>query len=514
MEKKLFLGIELGSTRIKATLIDESFIPQASGSYSWQDTLLDGYWTYSLDDVEKGLQSCYRDLKGNYRAKFAKALKKVDAIGVSAMMHGYLAFDRAGRLLAPFRTWRNTSTAEAAKELTSLFNFNIPQRWSVSHLYQAILNKESHVKDVAYMTTLAGYVHYILSHRNVLGVGDASGMFPIDSTTCNYDGKMADKFRKLTGFDVYSVFPEVLKAGEDAGFLTKEGALFLDPDGDLEEGAMLAPPEGDAGTGMSATNSVRKRTGNVSAGTSIFSMVVLERMMDTVHEEIDMVTTPTGSPVAMVHCNNCTSDMNAYVSVLNEAVELMGGESDLDELYRRLYRKALEASADASAFTVYNYISGEPVTGLSDGRPVIVRDRTKKASLADFVRAHLYSALATLAYGMYIMKGEGVEIDRLMGHGGLFRHPVTGAKFLASAVDAPVFTMKTAGEGGPYGMALLAAYRAIGHESLEDFLDNRVFKDAEGERMEPVEEEVKAFKAYLDRFINGMAVEKAAIEKF
>ncbi len=512
--ERLYLGIELGSTRIKATLIDEKYVPIANGSYSWQDSLVDGYWTYSMEDVKKGLVSCYKDLKEDYKRKSGKTLKRIDSLGISAMMHGYLAFDDAWNLLTPFRTWRNTTTAESSKVLTELFSFNIPQRWSISHLYQAILNKEEHIKNIAHMTTLAGYVSYLLSDVNALGIGDASGMFPIDSSALNYDKKMADKFLSLANVDIYKVFPKVLKAGDDAGCLTKEGALLLDPDGDLEEGALMAPAEGDAGTGMTATNAVRKRTGNVSAGTSIFSMVVLEKPLKEVHEEIDIVTTPSGSDCAMVHCNNCTSDMNAYVSILHEAVVLMGGNADLDELYKRLYKHCLSGREDAASFTVYNYISGEPVVGLSDGRPVVVRDRSVKPTLADFVRAHLYSSLATLAYGMDILKKEGVKIDRLMGHGGLFRHPVTGAKFLSSSVDAPVFTMKTAGEGGPYGMALLAAYRYENEESLEDFLDNRVFKDAPSEKMVAAEKEVKAFKAYLDRFINGLDVEKAAIDKF
>ena len=510
-----YLGIEFGSTRIKAVLISSSYIPLASGGYTWADHLDNGYWSYTLDEVQNGLRSCYAELKKEVKEKYGITLTKVGAIGISAMMHGYLPFNKSGELLTPFRTWRNTTTAEAAEKLTEFFSFNIPQRWSIAHLYQAMLNGEDHVENIAYLTTLAGYVHYRLTGENVLGVGDASGMFPIDSASCDYDSLMAEKFKDLTGFDVKAIMPKVLVAGDDAGILTKEGALLLDPDGDLNEGIPFAPPEGDAGTGMSATDSVRERTGNVSAGTSIFSMVVLEHMLSSVHPEIDMVTTPSGKPVAMVHCNNCTTDMNSYVSLIQEAVELMGGNSDLDEIYRLLYRKALEGEADAGAFTVYNYISGEPVVGLNDGKPVIVRRADRPARLADFVRAHLYSALAALAYGMSILHDEGVKIDRLMGHGGLFRHPVTGAKFLSSSVNAPVYTMKTAGEGGPYGMALLAAYRVNGKEkSLEDFLDDEVFKDAEGSKMDPVKEEVEGFKEYLERFLKGLSVEKAAIECF
>ncbi len=513
--KACSLGIEFGSTRIKAVLIGPDYVPLASGSYTWKDHLEGQYWSYSLSEVKSGLQSCYAALKKEVKEKYGATMNTVGAIGISAMMHGYLPFDEKGRLLTPFRTWRNTTTAEASEKLTELFSFNIPQRWSISHLYQAILNKEEHVKDIRYLTTLAGYVHYELTGSNVLGVGDASGMFPIDSESGTYDAKMVKDFNELTGMDVVKILPKVLMAGEDAGALTREGSLLLDPDGDLEEGIPLAPPEGDAGTGMSATNAVRERTGNVSAGTSIFSMVVLEKMLKRVHTEIDLVTTPSGKPVAMVHCNNCTTDMNSYVSIIQEAVELMGGNSDLDEIYRLLYKKCLEGDLDAGAFTVYNYISGEPVVGLNDGKPVIVRRADRPAKLSDFVRAHLYSAFAALAYGMSILQDEGVKIDRLMGHGGLFRHPVTGAKFLSSAVNAPVYTMKTAGEGGPYGMALLAAYRVSGGKmSLEDFLESEVFRNTEGERMDPVEKEVEGFKAYLDRFIKGLEVEKAAIASF
>ena len=518
MELKLescYLGIEFGSTRIKAVLISSEYIPLASGGYTWSDHLESGYWSYSMAEVEKGLRSCYAALKKEVKEKYGVTLTTCGAIGISAMMHGYLPFDENGRLLTPFRTWRNTTTGEAAERLTALFSFNVPQRWSIAHLYQAMLNNEQHVKDISYLTTLAGYVHHKLTGRNVLGVGDASGMFPIDSEKCDYDFSMADKFEQLVHIDVRKIMPKVLKAGDDAGFLTREGALFIDPDGDLKEGIPFAPPEGDAGTGMTATDSVRERTGNVSAGTSIFSMVVLEKMLSTVHPEIDLVTTPSGKPVAMVHCNNCTTDMNSYVSIIQEAVELMGGNSDLDEIYRLLYKKCLEGDLDAGAFTVYNYISGEPVVGLNDGKPVIIRRADRPARLADFVRAHLYSALAALAYGMSILQDEGVKIDRLMGHGGLFRHPVTGAKFLSSSVNATVFTLETAGEGGPYGMAILAAYRVSGKgKTLEDFLDDEVFRDAKGSRMDPVKEEVKGFRVYLKRFLDGLDVEKEAVRCF
>ena len=376
-----YLGIEFGSTRIKAVLISSDYVPLASGGYTWADHLESGYWAYTMDEVKKGLRSCYAELKKEVRDRYGVVINKVGAIGISAMMHGYLPFDKNWELLTPFRTWRNTTTGEAAEKLTELFSFNIPQRWSVAHLYQAMLNKEDHVARISYLTTLSGYVHYLLTSENVLGVGDASGMFPIDSDTCGYDSVMASKFKALTGLDILKILPNVLKAGDDAGSLTAEGALLLDEDGDLEIGIPFAPPEGDAGTGMTATDSVRERTGNVSAGTSIFSMVVLEKMLSAVYPEIDMVTTPTGKPVAMVHCNNCTTDMNSYVSIIREAVELMGGNSDLDEIYRLLYKKCLEGELDAGAYTVYNYISGEPVVGLNDGKPIIVRRADKPARL-------------------------------------------------------------------------------------------------------------------------------------
>ncbi len=513
-EDKCFLGIELGSTRIKAVLISaEDYAPVASGSYTWKDSYVDGYWSYSLDDVWKGLQTCYGNLKKDVKEKYGITLKNVAALGVSAMMHGYLAFDKDGRELVPFRTWRNTTTAESAQKLTSLFSFNIPQRWSVAHLYQAMLNGEEHVKDLRYLTTLSGYVHYCLTGENVLGIGDASGMFPIDSKILDYDRNMAERFKALTDFDILAVLPKILVAGEDAGVLTEKGAKLLDVDGDLLPGIPLAPPEGDAGTGMAATNAVRERTGNVSAGTSIFSMVVLENMLKNVYSEIDMVTTPDGKPVAMVHCNNCTSDMNSWVSLLHEAVVLMGGNEDLDELYARLYKKSLDGDLSGDGVTIYNFISGEPVVGVDDGRPIVVRDPAKAFNLATFIKAHLYSSLASLSHGMDILINEGVKVDRLMGHGGIFRHPPVGEKYLSSAVNAPVSVMRTAGEGGPYGMALLAAYLINGKgESLAAFLDS-VFASAEMVSVEPVKEEVEGFKIYLDRFLAGLDVEKTAIEK-
>ncbi len=512
---KTYLGIELGSTRIKAVLLGEDFKPIASGSYTWENQLKNGYWTYSMDDVWTGLKSCYKDLKENVKNQYGITLTKVDALGISGMMHGYLPFDKNGNQLAEFRTWRNTTTAQAADELTALFGFNVPQRWSISHLRQAMLNNEEHVADISMITTLAGYVHYRLTGKHVMGVGEASGMFPIDSDIIDYDSAMIDKFRELSKdfpWDVKEILPEVMPAGTFAGTLTEEGAKLLDEEGDLIAGIPMCPPEGDAGTGMVATNAVAARTGNVSAGTSIFSMVVLEKMLSKVYTEIDMVTTPSGKPVAMVHCNNCTSDMNAWVNIFKETLNLMGHEVDMGELYTKLYQKSLEGDLDCDGVTIYNYLSGEPITGFDDGRPVVVRNLDSKFSLANFIKANLYSTLASLAAGMVILEKENVEIDRLMGHGGLFKTPVVGQKYLAAATNSPVWVMETAGEGGPYGMAVLAAYLKNNDVTLEDFLDNKIFADAPGTKLDPEEADVAGFKAYLDRFIAGLPVEKAAIE--
>lgn len=512
---KTYLGIELGSTRIKAVLLGEDFKPLASGSHTWENQFKNGYWTYSMDDVWTGLKSCYKDLKENVKKQYGITLTKVDALGISGMMHGYLPFDKDGNQLAEFRTWRNTTTAEAADELTALFGFNVPQRWSISHLRQAMLNGEEHIADITMITTLAGYVHYKLTGKHVMGVGEASGMFPIDSDTIDYDQNMIQKFNELSKnqpWKVKEILPEVLPAGAFAGALTEEGAKLLDEEGDLEAGIPMCPPEGDAGTGMVATNSVAARTGNVSAGTSIFSMVVLEKMLSKVYTEIDMVTTPSGKPVAMVHCNNCTSDMNAWVNIFKETLNLMGHEVDMGELYTKLYQKSLEGDLDCGGVTIYNYLSGEPITGFIDGRPLVVRDLEAKFNLANFLKANLYSTLASLAAGMVILEKENVEIDKLMGHGGLFKTPVVGQKYLAAATNSPVWVMETAGEGGPYGMAVLAAYLKNNELTLEDFLDNKIFADTPGTKLEPDAADVEGFKAYLDRFITGLPVEKAAVE--
>ena len=509
---KTVLGIELGSTRIKAVLIDEKHIPVASGSYDWENQLVNGIWTYSMDDVRVGLQTAYANLVRD----LGQPIDRLGAIGISAMMHGYLPFDKDGKQLAEFRTWRNTITGEAAEKLSALFGFNIPQRWSIAHLYQAILNGESHVKDVAYLTTLAGFIHWQLTGEKVMGVGEASGMFPIDSAKCDFDETMIGKFRELTGISLRDILPKVLSAGEYAGVLTKEGAALLDPSGVLQPGIPVAPCEGDAGTGMAATNSVRVRTGNVSAGTSDFAMVVVDHPIG-VHRELDMVTTPDGAPVAMVHCNNCTSDINAWAALFGEFAGLLGIEMKRGPLLDLLFAKALEGDADCGGLLSYNYYSGEGVTDIDEGRPVFLRKPDAKFSLANFMRTHLLSALATLKIGMDILTGvEKVKIDKLYGHGGFFKAPEVGQRMLSAAVDTPVSVMETAGEGGPYGMALLAAYMIWKKdgESLADYLDNRVFADAKSVTLSADKADVKGFEAFLDSYKAAFPVERLATEKF
>ncbi len=511
---KTALGIELGSTRIKAVLIDEKHIPIASGDFEWENQLVDGIWTYSMDMVHTGVQSCFAALKADVRAKFGAELDTVGAIGVSAMMHGYLPFDKDGKQLAEFRTWRNTITGEAAEKLTALFGFNIPQRWSIAHLYQAILNGEEHVKDIAYLTTLAGYIHWMLTGEKLMGVGEASGMFPIDSETLDYDEGMLHKFKTLTGVDLRSILPKVLPAGAKAGTLTEAGALFLDPTGAFKPGVPAAPCEGDAGTGMAATNSVRVRTGNVSAGTSDFAMIVTDKKLG-VHREIDMVTTPDGLPVAMVHCNNCTSDINAWVNLLSEFCELMGVEANKGELFTKLFQKALEGEADCGGLLSYNYFSGEGVTDLDEGRPLFARMPNARFTLANFMRTHLLSALATLKIGLDILtRTEQVPIDKLYGHGGFFKTPEVGQRMLSAAVGAPVSVMETAGEGGPYGMALLAGYmlwKGEG-ETLPDYLDSKVFAGAEATTLMAEEKDTAGFNRFLERYKQALPMERKAAE--
>ena len=511
---KCTIGIEFGSTRIKAVMIDENHQPVASGDFEWENQLVNGIWTYSMEMIHTGLVECFRKLKEDVKAKYGMELTSAGAIGVSAMMHGYLPFDQDGRQLAEFRTWRNTITGEAAEKLSGLFRFNIPQRWSIAHLYQAILNKEQHVKDIAYLTTLAGYIHWKLTGEKVMGIGEASGMFPIDSQTLDYDQNMLDQFRQLTGIDLRLILPKVLKAGECGGTLTEEGAAFLDPEGTFKAGVMTAPCEGDAGTGMAATNSVRVKSGNVSAGTSDFAMIVTD-MMPGVHREIDMVTTPAGLPVAMVHCNNCTSDINAWVNLFQEFASLAGAKADKGELFEKLFKIAMEGEKDCGGLMSYNYFSGEGVTDLNEGRPLFMRTPDSRFTLANFMRTHLLSALATLKIGLDILIGtEGVEIERLYGHGGFFKTSGVGQTMLSAAVNAPVSVMETAGEGGPYGMALLAAYmiRKEEGESLEDYLDHKVFKDAKSVTLMADPADVEGFRVFLERYKKALPVERAAAE--
>ena len=506
--KNSCLGIELGSTRIKAVAIDEKHVPVSSGDYTWKSTYENGVWTYDLADVWKGLKAALAGVANRDRIK---------AMGVSAMMHGYLAFDKDWNLLVPFRTWQNTITGPAAAELTELFRFNIPQRWSVSHLYQAVLNGEEHVPQIAHITTLAGYVHYMLTGVNAIGIGEASGMFPIDSKKNCYDEGMLSKFNELVAarnlpWNLIDILPGVLMAGEDAGYLTESGAAMLD--NLLAPGIAVAPAEGDAGTGMTATNAVAPRTGNVSAGTSIFSMVVLEHPLEKVYEEIDLVTTPTGKPVAMVHCNNCTNDTNAWVGVLNETVRLFDGEPSVGDVYTKLYQKSLEGDPDCGGILVCNYMAGEGVTHMDAGRPMVVRKPESKFTLANFFRAQLYSTMSTLKIGMDILAEEHVAIDSLTGHGGLFKTPVVGQKYMAAACNAPVTCMETAGEGGPYGMALLAAYMAnkAEGESLEEYLNAHVFANTKGTTLAPEQADVDGFNTYIAQYKNLLKVEKTAVD--
>ena len=515
---KAMLGIELGSTRIKAVLIDQDNKPIAQGSHSWENQLVDGLWTYSLDAIWNGLQDCYADLRANVKEQYGIEIETLAALGVSAMMHGYMPFDKEGNLLAEFRTWRNTNTGEAAAALSELFVYNIPLRWSISHLYQAILNNEPHVRNIHFLTTLAGYVHWQLTGEKVLGIGDASGMLPIDPKTKNYSAPMIEKFNQLIapkgfGWQVQDILPKVLLAGEDAGKLTAEGARRLDVSGHLKAGIPVCPPEGDAGTGMVATNAVKQRTGNVSAGTSSFSMIVLEKDLSKPYEMIDMVTTPDGSLVAMVHCNNCTSDLNAWVNLFKEYQELLGIPVDMNEIFGKLYNHALQGDADCGGLLSYNYISGEPVTGLAEGRPLFVRSANDKFNLANFIRAHLYASVGVLKIGNDILfKQEKVKVDRITGHGGLFKTKGVGQRVLAAAIDSPISVMETAGEGGAWGIALLASFLVnnTAGQTLADFLEEKVFAGNAGVEIAPTAEDVAGFNAYIENYKAGLPIEETA----
>jgi len=515
-EGKAVLGIELGSTRIKAVLIGPDYEVLASGGYDWENRYENGIWTYDLEEVWRGLQGCYRELVQNVRQTHGIELQKVASIGISGMMHGYLAFDQERNQLAPFRTWRNTTATEAAKELTGLFSYNIPERWSIAHLYQSILNREKHVGRIASLTTLAGYVHDRLTGEHCLGMDDASGMFPIDPATGDYRKDLIEKFDLLVDgkypWKLRQILPVVKKAGAEAGLLTGEGALLLDPTGGLQAGCVLAPPEGDAGTGMVATNSVGVRTGNVSAGTSIFGMFVLEKELKKVYPEIDLVATPDGDAVAMVHANNCTSDINAYVNLFGEFASAIGADLTKNQLYETLFRAALEGDADCGGLLSYGYLSGEFITDCREGRPLFVRGADSRMNLANFMRMHLYSALATLRIGMDILEKEEVKIDTIYGHGGYFKTEGVGQQFLAAALRAPVSVMKTAGEGGAWGAAILAAYRLRKKpdETLQSFLTNEVFQHCESSTQTPQKENVEGFRKFMEAYAKGLPIEREA----
>ncbi|WRS27892.1 FGGY-family carbohydrate kinase [Oscillospiraceae bacterium MB08-C2-2] len=517
---KTYLGIELGSTRIKSVLIGEDHMPIASGSFDWENQFEDNLWTYHLDDVWKGIRSSYCSLTDNLQKNLGIELKQVGAIGISAMMHGYLVFDEGGNQLVPFRTWRNTTTGQAAEKLTRNFSFNIPQRWSIAHLYQAILNKEPHISHIAFMTTLAGYVHWKLSGEKVVGIGEASGIFPVDSQSKTYDSHMMEKFnqtlsRLSLSWRLENILPCVLSAGERGGTLTAEGAALLDSTGLLQAGIPMCPPEGDAGTGMVATNSIMENTGNVSAGTSVFATMVLEHPLSEVYTEIDMVATPTGKPAAMIHCNNCTSDLDAWVRLFGEVLSTFGAQVEKPKLYDELYFKALEGTPDGGGLVSFNYFSGEPITDLTDGRPLFARLPDSTLSLANFMRTLLFSTMATLKIGMNILtQKENVRLRKLYGHGGLFKTKGVGQKLMAAALDVPITVMESAGEGGPWGMALLAAFmmQKKRGETLEDFLANRVFADASGLHAEPEQADQEGFNRYMQRFTKSLPIQRAAVE--
>jgi sugar (pentulose or hexulose) kinase len=513
---KTALGIEFGSTRIKAVLIGEDYTPLASGGYDWENRYENGIWTYPLDDVWIGLQACYRHLV----ADFGHPLTQVGAIGLSGMMHGYMAFDKNGMLLTPFRTWRNTITAQAAQELTALFTFNIPQRWSIAHLYQAILNNEAHIHQIAYLTTLAGYVHWQLTGQKVVGIGEASGMFPIDTHTHDFDEHMIALFdqqlrARNIAWRLRDILPTVLVAGKSGGILTENGARLLDPTGQLQTRIPLCPPEGDAGTGMVATNSVAQRTGNVSAGTSIFAMIVLEKNLTQVHPEIDIVTTPTGKNVAMVHSNNCTSDLNAWIDIFREFTHALGINTQPSQLYELLYQVALTGDADAGGLLAYNYVSGEHITHMPEGRPLFVRTPQSRFTLANFMRTHLFSALGALKIGLDILfEDEQVKIDRILGHGGFFKTQDVGQTIMAAAMNVPVSVMQTAGDGGAWGIALLASYliHQAYEETLETYLANKVFIHQKQKTISPNADDVAGFARFMHRYKTGLAIEKTAVE--
>ncbi len=518
MVKCKMLGIELGSSRIKAVLINEKGDVLASGAHDWENSLVDNYWTYSLENVWKGIQDAFAKVSTEYKEKTGELLTTVDAMGVSAMMHGYLPFDKDGKQLAAFRTWRNTNTVKAAEILTDKLQFNIPERWSISHLYQCVLDNEDHVKNIEYLTTLSGYVHWQLTGEKVLGVGDASGMFPVDSTIRNFDESLLAITNKLLNEKnfsktIKSIFPKVLVAGEKAGILTDDGAKLLDPTGKFMSGIPLCPPEGDAGTGMVATNSVAQRTGNVSAGTSIFAMIVLEKALKKLYREIDMVTTPCASPVAMVHCNTCTSELDAWVKMFYEIAQCANSTITKGELYDVFYQKALEGDSDCDSIISYNYFAGEPITKVEKGVPLLVRRPDTKMTFSNFARSQIYGTMATLKIGMDILsQEEGVSLESLLGHGGLFKTPKVGQKIMADALNIPISVMKTASEGGPWGIALLASFmlNKAENESLQEFLNAKIFAGSKGSTISPTAEDVKGFERYLEDYKKWIPAEDIA----
>ena len=547
IEGKTALGIELGSTRIKAVLISSpgtggefSGDPIASGGFDWENKFKNGYWTYDLDDVWTGLRECFKNLSQDVKNRYGVNLTSAGAVGVSAMMHGYLVFGKDGSQLTAFRTWRNTTTEKAAGLLTEEFNFNIPQRWSIAHLYQAMLNGEEHVKDIDFITSLAGYVHWKLTGKKAAGLNDASGLFPVDCGLKNYDPQMLKKFDKLASsynfpWKINDILPAIYEAGDAAGTLTREGALLLSPDGSLQAGIPFCPPEGDAGTGMAATNSIAEHTGNISAGTSVFAMIVMEKELSKVYPQIDVIVTPAGKPVAMVHCNNCTSDIDAWIRLFMEAAEITRGNlQDAPEVkmskadfYEALFLKSLEADSGCGGLLSYNYFSGEHLTGIEEGRPLLARLPGGNFSLANFMRAILFSALGTLKIGIEILEKEKVRIDSLLGHGGLFKTKEIGQRYMAAAFNAPVSVIESSssnqglsGEGGAWGIALLASYMLYSQNdkikkiTLEKFLSDKVFKNLTSVKINPDPKDVESFTIFMERYKAGLAVEKSAVENF
>ncbi|WOO86707.1 FGGY-family carbohydrate kinase [Mollicutes bacterium LVI A0039] len=511
------LGIELGSTRIKAVLIDSKNVSIAQGDFEWENKLVDGYWTYSLIEIWNGISVCYTNLKRQVKSEYDVNLTNIKNIGISAMMHGYIVLDENDELLVPFRTWRNTNQEQASTFLSELYNYPMPQRFSNAHIYQAILNQEEHVNQITHQTTLAGYIHYRLTGEKVLGVGEASGMFPIDLNTKDFNQDFIQKFndvvhKKGITWDYQDLLPKVLVAGENAGVLTEEGAKLLDPSGDLQPGSNLCPPEGDAGTGMVATNSVAKKTGNVSAGTSVFAMIVLEDDLKAVHPEIDLVTTPSGNLVGMVHCNNCTSNLNSWINLFDQVTELFGIEVSKNELYTKLFKKALESDKDAGGLLSYEYLSGEHITGFEEGRPLFVMNADSNFNLANFMRCGLYSSLGALKIGLDILlKEEQVKLEKIYGHGGFFKTEEVGQRIMSQATNSPVSIMDNAGEGGAWGIAILASYQDSS-KTLDDYLNEEVFHGSYETTIMATEEEINGFEMFMSRYQQGLAIERAAVD--